>query len=324
MTSKEIWVFLERNKIGIEEVSLEILGKAVELSGEAGYPVVGVMLGMPPSAHVNDAFEHGASRVIVLRHERLEEYSTDLYVKALYDETSREVPEVLLIGATPYGRDLAGRLAARLKTGLTANAVTLRLDKDGTLTSGVPAYGGKIMAEINCQRSRPQMSTVRPGTFKIWFEPGRTGEVREFQPDLTGTENRVKVIERNVSRFSDLTRSSRTVIGGNGTHGDLSLVRELAEHIQADIGVTRPLADRGIAPRDLQVGSSGFSLRSRIAVVLGVSGSEHFTSGIRDCETVISIDVDARSEIFGHSDYCIVGDLFEILPMAIKKLEKAG
>lgn len=321
MSRKEIWVFLERNSDGIEDVSLEILGKAIELSKGSSYPVVGVMLGTPGTDETTKAIQHGAGTVLVLKNEKLNDYSTDLYMKALYDEISKDMPEVLLIGATPYGRDLAGRLAARLKTGLTANAVTLTVDPDGTLTSGVPAYGGKILAEITCQKARPQMSTVRPGTFPVSFDEKRKGEVKESVPDLSKTENRVSVVERKVSKVSDLTKSQRTIVGGNGTHGDLGLVRNLADQIHADIGVTRPLADRGIVPRDLQVGSTGYSLRSKVAVILGVSGSEHFTSGIRDCETVISIDTDAKSEIFSHSDYCIVGDIFEILPLAIKQLE---
>lgn len=321
MSRKEIWVFLERNEDGIEDVSLEILGKATELSSTSKYPVVAVMLGTPGKEETANAIKHGAKSVLVLKDEKLNEYSTDLYMKALYDEISRDLPEVLLLGATPYGRDLAGRLAARLKTGLTANAVTLTVDPDGTLTSGVPAYGGKILAEITCQKARPQMSTVRPGTFKMSFKETRKGDVNEVTPDLSKTKNRVSVIERKVSKLNDLTKSEITVIAGNGTHGDLTLSKELAEHIHADIGVTRPLADQGIVPRDLQVGSTGYSLRSKLAVVLGVSGSEHFTSGIRDCETVISIDTDEKSDIFGHTDYCFVGDISEILPLALKKLE---
>lgn len=321
MTMREIWVFVERSGNEIDEVSLEILGKSAELAKTYGYVVAGVVLGTPERSLLDEVIRYGADRVIHLKHEGLNEYSNDLYVKTLFDLISTEFPAALLIGATYYGRDLAGRLAARLRTGLTANAINLEMDEQGLLVFGVPAYGGKILAEIVCEKARPQMSTVRPGTFTKAFDPKRKGSIEEVIPDISAVVDRVKIIERKVTRSKDLTKSERTIIGGNGTGGDLTLVRRLAELTGSDIGVTRPLADRGLAPRDLQVGSTGYSLKSKVALVLGVSGSEHFTSGIRDCRTVISIDTDEKSEIFNHSDYCIVGDVGEIVPAVIRKLE---
>lgn len=321
MTKKEIWVLIERSGNEIEDVSLEILGKSTTLAKTSGYSVVGIIMGTPDENLINDAIRYGADRVILLKHEKLNEYSNDYYVKALFDLVTSEFPAALLIGATYYGRDLAGRLAARLRTGLTANAINLEMDEGGLLVFGVPAYGGKILAQIVCEKARPQMSTVRPGTFTKVFDPDRKGKMVEIVPDISSVQDRVKIVERKVTMSKDLTKSERTIIGGNGTGGDLSLVWRLAELTHSDVGVTRPLADKGIAPRELQIGSTGYSLKSKIALVLGVSGSEHFTSGIRDCDTVISIDQDEKSEIFNHSDYCIVGDVGEIVPLVIKKLE---
>lgn len=321
MKNNEIWVLIERTGDEIEEVSLEMLGKASEISKSTGYSVVGILMGTPEKKLTEEVIKYGADSVIILKHEALNEYSNDLYVKSLFDLATSKTPQALFIGATYYGRDLAGRLAARLKTGLTANAVNIEMDKDDVLIFGVPAYGGKILAEIVCERTRPQMSTLRPGTFNKVYDPKRKGEAHEVVPDLSKVENRVKVVERKVSKSKDLSKSERTIIGGNGTDGNLDLVRKLADLADADIGVTRPLADRGLAPRELQVGSTGYSLKSKVALVLGVSGSEHFTSGIKDCGTVISIDIDKNSEIFNHSDYCIVGDVSEIVPLVIKGLE---
>ncbi len=322
MTRKEIWVYIERNNSGVEDVSLEILGKGTELSNISGYILVGLIAGTPEKKLIDLVIEHGADRVALLKNEMLNEYSTDYFVNAISEYIKNDPPEVMLIGATQNGRDLAGRLAGRLKTGLTANAITLSIDREGMLLAGVPAYGGKILAEIGCEYGRPQMSTVRPGTFKMKEVKNKKGEVDEFIPDLSAIRQRVRIVERNVSEVNDLTRSERTIIGGNGTRGDLTLLKELAQLMNAEIGVTRPLADRGVAPRELQVGSTGYSLKSKIALVLGVSGSEHFTSGIRDCEEVIAIDVDEKSEIFNHCDYCMVGDIFEVLPLTIKKMEE--
>lgn len=322
MTSNEIWVFVERAGEELEDVSLEILGKISQLAKGSGYMVVGVLAGTPSDKVSKEVIKYGADQVLILKDEKLNDYSNDYLVKALAEAAISKSPSALLIGATFYGRDLAGTLAARLKTGLTANAVTLELDKEGLLISGVPAYGGKILAEIVCKTARPQMSTVRPGTFMKTYDPEREGKTEEVIPDLLSVQNRVKVIERNVTKMKDLTRSERAVVGGNGTGGNLSLVQKLAELTHLDLGVTRPLADKGLAPRELQVGSTGYSLKAKLALILGVSGSEHFTSGIRDCGTVISIDIDKDSEIFNHSDYCIVGDVSELVPLAIQKLEE--
>ena len=321
MTSNDIWVFIERDGDEIEEVSLEILGKASEITKAFGYSLTGVLLGTPSEEVAEETIRYGADRVLLIEHEDLNAYSNDLYVKSLSDSIDKEMPNAFLIGATPYGRDLAGRLAARLRTGLTANAITMEMNEKGEVIFGVPAYGGKIVAEIVCEKARPQMSTVRPGTFNKIYDPKRKGKVNTIVPDLTKTHNRVKILERNVSKIKDLSKSERTIVGGNGTGGDITLVKRLAELTNCDIGVTRPLADKGLVPRDLQVGSTGYSLKSKIALILGVSGSEHFTSGIKDCGTVISIDLDEKSEIFNHSDYCIIGDVSEIVPLVIQKLE---
>jgi electron transfer flavoprotein alpha subunit len=322
MTRKEIWVVVERSEGEIEDVSLEIIGKLNVITKSSPYKIVAIVLGTSEERELQDIIRYGADKVILLKHERLNEYSNDLYSKALFDLASSEFPTALLIGATYYGRDLAGRLAARLRTGLTANAINLEMDEEGLLVFGVPAYGGKIMAEIICEKARPQMSTVRPGTFTKVYDQNRKGEIVEVVPDLSSVKDRVRVIERKVTKSKDLTKSERTIVGGNGIGGNISLVRKLAELTNSDVGVTRPLADKGIAPRELQVGTTGYSLKSKLTLILGVSGSEHFTSGIRDCRTVISVDIDRESEIFNHSDYCVVGDVSEIIPAVIKRLEE--
>ena len=159
MIKKELWVVVEREGSEIEDVSLEILGKSAVIAKSSGYNVTGIVLGTPEDAVVRDVIRYGADRVILLKHEGLNQYSNDLYVKVLFDLISSELPAALLVGATYYGRDLAGRLAARLRTGLTANAINIKMDEKGLLVFGVPAYGGKIMAEIVCETARPQMST---------------------------------------------------------------------------------------------------------------------------------------------------------------------
>ena len=319
MNRKEIWVYLERNQEEIEEVSLEILGKANELGKKSGMPVVGVVLGNDPGDLGNIALKHGADVVIFLKDPLLESYSTEDYTKALFEMIGKRTPEIFLLGATYQGRDLAGRLSARLRTGLTANVVSLDIGEDGYLLSGVPGYGSKVLAEIVCVRNKPQMSTVRPGIFNKTVIPNEAGTVEVVDIDLKDSVSRVKVLSRKVEKHPDLSRAEKVIIAGNGVEGNLDMVARLADILGARLGVSRPIADKGKASRELQVGSTGYSLNAKLVLIFGVSGAEHFLPGIANCQTVISINVDRESGIFEYSDYCIVADASKIIPILLKE-----
>lgn len=321
MKESDIWVYLEHDGSEIEEVSLEILGTIREIADRFGHRVTGVILGNAASSLAKDAIGYGADTVLIIEHPDLEEYGTELFTGALFDIVTKRKPDSLLVGATINGRDLAARLAARLRTGLAANVVTLDMDEEGTLYSGVPGYGSKIIANIVCVKNKPQMSTVRGGVFsKGNFKTERKGETEIIKPRLEGMKNRVKVMTRMKEDSIDITSSDKVVVAGNGVSRDVQLVRRLSELIGADIGVTRPVADKGLFPRDVQVGSTGVSLKAKNVLILGSSGSEHFITGISNCSTVISIDTDPKTEMFDYSDYCVVGDASKILSEIVKEL----
>lgn len=323
MVASEIWVYLERDGQDFEEVSLEILGAARDMADRYHHNVTGIILGNEVSDLADTAVRYGADRVIFLKNEKLDSYGTELYTSALHNLVSEKKPDSFLFGATNSGRDLAARLAARLRTGLAANVVTLDMDDKGTLFSGVPGYGSKVIARIVCVKNKPQMSTVRGGIFqKHPYDPDRNGHKEIFEPDVSNVENAVSVISRITRETKDITGSERVIIAGNGAGGDISLVEKLGQILQADIGATRPMADKGLYPRDVQVGSTGISLKADYALVLGSSGSEHFITGIANCKKVISIDINPKSDIFEYSDYCVVGDISKILPEIIKKMEE--
>ncbi len=323
MSVSEIWVYLERGGQDFEDVSLEILGAARSMADKYGHKVTGIILGNEVSDLADTAVRYGADRVIFLKNNRLDSYGTELYTGALSELVSSRKPDSFLFGATSNGRDLAARLAARLRTGLAANVVTLDMDEKGTLFSGVPGYGSKVIARIVCVKNKPQMSTVRSGIFqKHPYDPRRKGDREILELDLSGLSNAVSVISKITMEMKDITGSERVIIAGNGASGDIDLVEKLGKILQADIGVTRPMADRGLYPRDVQVGSTGISLKSDYALILGSSGSEHFITGISNCRKVISIDINPKSDIFEYSDYCVVGDVSKILPEIIKKMEK--
>lgn len=322
MVASKIWVYLERDGQDFEESSIEILGAARDMADKYGHNVTGIILGNDVADLADTAVRYGADHVIFLKNKDLDPYGTELYTKALQDLVSERKPDSFLFGATNNGRDLAARLAARLRTGLAANVVTLDMNEEGTLYSGVPGFGSKVIARIVCVKNRPQMSTVRSGIFqKHTYDPDRKGKTEIVEPKLSGLKNAVSVMSRITKETKDITGSERVIIAGNGATTDINRVEKLAEILKADIGATRPMADKGLYPRDVQVGSTGISLKADYAIVLGSSGSEHFITGIANCKKVISIDINPNSDIFEYSDYCVVGDISKILPELIRKME---
>ncbi len=321
---KGLWVVLEQEEGRLLPVGLELLGKGRELADEMGEVLTAVILGKDIAALGEEVVRYGADIVLLAEHPLLAGYNTDAYTKAMADLVQARKPDILLIGATFNGRDLAGRLAVRLSTGLTAHATRLEYDKEsGLLLSAVPGFGGSILAVIKTEFGRPQMSTVSAGIFEP-MEPDDTrhGKVERVEVSLRESDIRCRVLEREVVPAENIASAERIVVAGMGTGGDMKLVDELATALRASTGVTRPLVDIGVAPREKQVGSTGVSLRSKLVVVLGASGASHFVAGLRDSEMVIAVNKDEKAPIFDEADVCVVGDLFDILPRLLEELEK--
>lgn len=321
-----IWAYVEHENSRVEDASLEILAKGRELAARIHERLTAIVIGKEEKKIASDAVSHGADHVILVNSPVLEQHRTEPYTKVLADLVRERRPNILLVGATRNGRDLAGRLAVRLGTGLTANVVRLDIEKEtGLLLGGVPGFGGRILAMCKCPRDRPQMATVRPGIFKADKpDPARKADIEEVSPSIGENEIHTWIVDRKTSEFTDISQIKRLVIAGNGTGGDLSLVKELADLIDGGIGVTRPLADAGIISRDHQIGSTGLVVKPRIVLVLGVSGDAHFVSGIEQAETVVAINSDPEAEIFQYADYCLVDDLFKVVPSLIAQLKSRG
>lgn len=320
---KGFWAYMEQEEGRLLPVGLELLGKGRELADEMGEVLTAVILGQDIAALGEEALRYGADEVLLADHPLLTSFNTDAYTKVMADIIEARKPNVLLMGATFNGRDMAGRLAVRLSTGLTAHATRLEVDKEsGLLLSAVPGFGGSILAVIKTEFGRPQMSTVSPGIFKP-LEPddARHGKVERVDVSLRQRDIRCRVVEREVVPAEDIASAERIIVAGMGTGGDMKLVDDLAAALHASTGVTRPLVDIGVAPREKQVGSTGVYLRSKLVVVLGASGASHFVAGLRDADTVIALNKDKEAPIFDESDVCVVGDIFEILPRLLEELE---
>ncbi|MCJ7510744.1 MAG: electron transfer flavoprotein subunit alpha/FixB family protein [Dehalococcoidia bacterium] len=320
-----IWVYLEQNQGRLTGVSLELVGKARELTDGRSIPLVGVLLGDQVSGLAQEAIAAGADEVRVADHPLLRQYTTDGYTKAFTELILAGKPDILLLGATPNGRDLAGRLAVRLRTGLTADCTDLRLEEDtGLLVGEVTGFGGGILAYIKCPDNRPQMATVRPGVFAVPAPDGaRQGKVVSVPVNLAKEDIKVQVLEHVDGQGVDITRAQVLVAAGRGCQGDLALINELASLLDGEVGVSRVPVDEGWASRDRMIGQTGYVTRPKLAIVCGISGAFQFSVGIEKAETIVAINTDAEAPIFEQADYCIVDDMFDVLPPLIEAVKRA-
>lgn len=319
---KGVWAYLEHSDDRLEQVSLEILGKAQELAHKLKTSVTGVVLGQDIGKLAEEAIQCGADHILLADSPTLAQYTTDAFSNVLGELVKSRRPEIILFGATHNGRDLAGRLAVRLNTGLTAHAVRVEIEEaTNLLLCGVPGFGGSIVAMCKCPKSRPQMATVRPGILPI---PQRDLQRKGTTESVTINvgEVRTKIVERSVKESLDITKAEVVVIAGRGVEAHLDLVKKFADSVGGVIGVTRPLADKGLMPRDRQVGSTGYAVSPKLAVVFGASGAAHFVSGIRDAKTVISVNKDPEAPINSYSDYFVVDDAGTLLQTLVSKFKE--
>ncbi|MHA2250627.1 MAG: electron transfer flavoprotein subunit alpha/FixB family protein [Candidatus Kariarchaeaceae archaeon] len=314
-------VLIEQTDGVAENISWELLGKSRELANDAKQDLIAIVLAKDAKPIGQEAIARGADKAICASHDLLDHYKWETYSKVCTKILEDHKPSMWIVGATHNGRDLAGRIAVRMNTGLTADVVRLEV-KDGLLLGAVPGFGGSILAIIKCEEKRPQIATVRPGIFAA-IEPdsSRKGKLVEFKVKLDPNEVTTKLIETIKVEGIDISKAKRMVAAGRGVGSDLSQIKELAEMLDAAIGVTRPLCDVGLLPRDHQVGSTGVTVKPKITLNFGISGATHYVSGIQDSETVVSVNLDSEAIIFDHSDYIVEGDVNEILPELLEILK---
>ncbi len=317
-----VWLYLEHQEGELAGISRELLGKGRELADGLGVPVTGLLLGASGIGLAQEAIACGADTVLAAEHLLLQPYTTDAHSRVTTDLVLEGKPDILLMGATANGRDLAGRLAVRLRTGLTADCTDLVLEADsGQLLGEVVGFGGGIVATIKCEQHRPQMATVRPGVFPVpTTDSARRGEIRSVPVELSEADLRVRVVERSVQQAADITEAELLVVGGAGTGGDFGPLEELASLIGAELGVTRVAVDAGWASHERQVGQTGYVTRPKLAIVCGVSGASQFTVGVDEADAVVAVNNDPTAPMFESADYCVVGDMFEVLAPLIEEL----
>lgn len=319
----ELWVYLEHAGDTLQTVSLEILGKGRQLAAEMGWPLCGLLLGERVAHLATQAFRHGVDRVCLVEHPLLESFTIEAFTAAAFQAVMQEKPSILLFGATPDGRDLAARLAVRLRTGLNADCTELRINREnGVLVSEVSGFGGGVLALIEMPEHRPQMATVRPGVFPVpESRPGSDGETVTIHADLTPQMIKTRIIERHTSNAVDLTRAPVLVAGGRGVGQDFTELERLAQLLGGEVGATRPPVDAGLIERERQVGQTGVSCSPQLAICCAISGAFHFVVGIEKAGTVLAINSDPEAPIFDYADYCVIGDVHKILPDLVQALQ---
>ena len=310
----------------LHTVLFELANKAVELSKKLDNASVSALLicktGLAENfkeAFINSGFDY----VYIAENNRLTHYSTELYSKIAVDIINEVKPDIILIGATTQGRDLAPRISSSLHTGLTADCIGLDINEQGKLAATRPTFGGKLMATILC-KTLPQMATVRPKVFK----PAAENIIKDtkfiyIKPEIDNIEKKVDFIEfvkgLNTS-INELDSAEIIVAGGKGMKNEagFELLKNFAESIGACIGASRGAVDMGLASADIQIGQTGKTVTPKLYIACGISGAIQHIVGMQDSDKIIAINNDEKAPIFEHCNCGIVGDVFEVLPELTK------
>ncbi|RLE68455.1 MAG: electron transfer flavoprotein subunit alpha/FixB family protein [Thermoprotei archaeon] len=320
---KGILIYAEVESGRIHPVAFELLGKAREIGEKISGQAWSIILGHEIKDLASELIQYGADKVFVYDHPTLREFDVIRYKEILVNFVKKFNPEIFLIGATPLGRSLAPRVAASLRTGLTADCIDLRIDENGDLIQIRPAFTGNILAHIKT-KSRPIMATVRYRVMEIpEKDPSRSGEIVEMEVPEIG-ETGLRMLEKVEERRVNLAEADIIVAGGRGlkSKDDLKMLEELASLLGGVVGVSRPLVDEGWISKDHQVGFSGNTVKPKLYIACGISGSPQHLAGMRDSEIIVAINVDPSAPIFRYADYGVVGDLYEVLPRLMKILKK--
>ena len=326
---KDVYVFAEQRDGKIQNVALELLGKARELADANNEKVVAMLLGKNIKGEAQTLVAHGADRVLVVDHDLLATYLTEPYTQAITQIIKECKPSIMLIGATTIGRDLGPRVSARNITGLTADATKLEISDDEAHEFRMtrPAFGGNLMATILCKNHRPQMSTVRPGVMQMMpADPNRKGEIVDYQVQFDEKKiARVKIVKtvKEEKVITDISQAKVLVSGGRGvgTKDGFSKLEALAKELGGEVSSSRAMVDAGVMDQSRQVGQTGKTVRPNLYLACGISGAIQHLAGMEESELIIAINKDKFAPIFSVADLGIVGDLHKIVPMLTERLK---
>jgi electron transfer flavoprotein alpha subunit len=323
-TNKPVWVIAEQIDCRILSVSLQLIGKARKLADELETAVETVLLGDRMDQSVHQLFAAGADRVYLGNAPELTFYQPEIYTEIIVTLAKTQRPEIMLLGSTSMGRELAPLVAARLETGLTAHCIDLVLNQDKILEQKIPAYGGLL--SIICPEKRPQMATIASGVFpKPEPDENRTGEIIALDiPDSISDRIQTLEIVREEPEGVPLESAPIVVAGGAGA-GDPEgwhKISALAQALNAALGCTRPAVDEGWSELETMIGQSGKMVSPELYIGVGLSGEQQHMVGITGAQVMVAINNDSKSPVFEQVDLGIVDDCREFVPVFVKKIKE--
>ena len=323
---KDYWVFLEHEDGCVLPVSLELLSEARKLCDVSGEKLVAVYTGEISPGCMEQVLEAGVEKIIRVSGTGYDSFSVDAYTELFTILCRKYNPSAVFVGGTINGRDFAPRFACRLPTGCTSDATQLVYNPDsGDIEFVEPAVGGKMMAVITVPVMRPQVGTLRPGTFKYEPQGKRPCETLEETIDFDPALIRTKVLDYKADDFDEslmIADADVIVCIGNGIKIDsLPRYRRLAELLGGKLACTRPVFDRGILPYPLVIGQSGQVVKPKVYIAFGVSGAVNHVTGIKDSGLILAVNKDPDAAIFNYCDYGYVGDMDEVCDALIARFE---
>lgn len=326
-SKKSIWVFGDYRNYYQNRVTLQLLSKAVDLAKIIKAEVCALIFGHEIDEWIMEYTAHGADRILAIDDPALKSYSTERYLAIIEALAKERNPEIILIGATDFGREFAPRLAKRLKTGLSADCVGLDITEDGLLLQLAPSFGGNMLAEIITERHRPQMATVRPGTFKeIPHNYERKALVERLPLMKNLPKPRVRLIEyeRSVEKEHTIENASVIVCGGRGMGNKekFKKLQELAKLLGGNVGATRPVVYAGWADHSALVGQAGKHIKPKILFSFGISGAIQHTAGLGEANFIVAINKNPQATMMKMADVAIAADASDVLHNLIKELKK--
>ena len=332
----EVWVFAEQEDGTLNDVSLELCGKARELADRLGVKTGAVLPGAGVRELSYNLIAHGTDRVYYVDDPELKHYRTLPYARVLCQLIGKHKPQIVLYGASPIGRDLAPRVASEMRAGLTADCTDLEIGEyDDSRSKQVhknlllqirPAFGGNIIATIVNPDRWPQMATVREGVMALGDgDPQHRGEIIEEKVKYRDFDLAVKLIESHREPRKVNLKGARTIVaggGGVGSKDNFKLVYDLAGAVGGAVGASRAAVDSGYIAKDHQVGQTGTTVRPALYIACGISGAVQHRAGMEESAKIIAINSDPEAPIFSVAHYGIVGDLNKVIPMMIKAVKE--
>lgn len=324
---KGVWVVAEHYKKKIHNVSLQLLGKGRELADLLQVSLSLVILGTDFDDKLKEFSLYGMDEIIYIKSPILKDYYSDLYTKVITELVLENKPEIILIGATPTGRDFAPRVAKRLSAGLTADCTGLEINLETrNLLQTRPTYGGAIMATIRTPSSRPQMATVRSGIFKMPEKTKKNVNIRKLEYKFKEKDSVLKIVKViSKTRNSVNLEDAKFIVAGGrgvGSKEKFRIIEELAEVLDAELGGSRITIELNWLDPDRQIGQTGKTVSPKLYIACGISGAIQHIVGMQNSDIIVAINKDPNAPIFNWAHYGIVGDLHEIIPVLIQEFKK--